>query len=407
MAPLSVSFRTPKEYIGKVSAPIFPGVYVAYNTGKFSFSAGFNPIGGGGGAKYKTGLPSFEMPISNVVPSLAISLAPLDAAFNSVTGTDPGFRNITGYTADIYFKGSSVYFGYQANISFEINDKISAAIGGRFVSAKNTYSGYIRNVKINAPAAYGGSQAPGDYLRLVAAIPGVPAGTKAVLNGTAAYIDGATSVEADAEMKGTGFTPILSLNLTPSENLNIAVRYEFKTKLNLKTNVNNGKNGGGLFQQDSVAIADLPATLSIGLNFKPTDKLMLSGSFNYYFDKNVDYDGQKKVNINMIDKNFLEFGLGAEYALTEKLRISAGWSHTTTGVNKNYQSDMSFSTNTNSFGGGFGYRITPMIDLNLGFQRAFYAEGSKSFSDPIPYTETYNKSTWMIAAGLDFSFGKK
>ncbi|MDO9341264.1 MAG: hypothetical protein Q7T72_12155 [Bacteroidales bacterium] len=42
---------TPKEYIGKVSAPLFPGVYLAYNTGKLSFSAGINPIGGGGGAK--------------------------------------------------------------------------------------------------------------------------------------------------------------------------------------------------------------------------------------------------------------------------------------------------------------------------------------------------------------------
>ena len=71
---------------------------------------------------------------------------------------------------------------------------------------------------------------------------------------------------------------------------------------------------------------------------------------------------------------------------------------------------MSFSTNTNSFGGGFGYRITPMIDFNLAYQRAFYSEGSKPFDAilPIPaYAETYNKSTWMIAAGLDFSFGKK
>jgi hypothetical protein len=48
-----------------------------------------------------------------------------------------------------------------------------------------------------------------------------------------------------------------------------------------------------------------------------------------------------------------------------------------------------------------------MIDLNLAFQRAFYAKGSKPFSDITTYTETYNKSTWMIAAGLDFSFGKK
>ena len=206
---------------------------------------------------------------------------------------------------------------------------------------------------------------------------GVPAGTKALLNGTASYIDGKTAVEADAEMTGTGFTPILSINITPSEKFNFAVRYEFQTKLNLKTTVNNGKNGGGLFIQDSVAIADMPAMLAVGVNFKPIDKLMLSCSFDYYFDKNVDYDGQKKVDLNMIDKNFLEFGLGAEYSLSEKLRVSAGWVATVTGVNSNYQSDMSYSTNTNSLGAGFGYRITDMIDLNIGGQYTMYAEDSK------------------------------
>ena len=406
-----LSGTKPREYIGKVSAPVYPGVYVAYKTGKLAFSAGFNPIGGGGGAKYNTGLPSFEMPISDVVPSLAGSLAPLDAAFLLGTGSDPGFRNITGYTSEIFFKGTSVYFGYQANVSYAINDMISAAIGGRFVSAKNTYSGYIRNVKIMAPAIYGGSQAPGDYLRLVAAIPGVPAGTKALLNGTASYIDGATTVEADAEMTGTGFTPILSINITPSEKFNIAVRYEFQTKLNLKTTVNNGKNGGGLFIQDSVAIADMPAILAVGVNFKPIDKLMLSGSFDYYFDKNVDYDGQKKVDLNMIDKNFLEFGLGAEYSLSEKLRVSAGWVATSTGVNSNYQNDQTYSTNTNSFGAGIGYRITSMIDLNIGGQYTFYKEGTKDFSHmlgtfPVTVTETYNKTTWLVGVGLDFYFGK-
>jgi hypothetical protein len=28
-------------------------------------------------------------------------------------------------------------------------------------------------------------------------------------------------------------------------------------------------------------------------------------------------------------------------------------------------------------------------------------------TNPVPVIETYNKSTWLIAAGLDFSFGKK
>lgn len=151
----------PKEYIGKVSAPLFPGIYVAYKTGKLAFSAGFNPVGGGGAAKYDKGLPSFEMQIADLVPVLQSQLAPLDAAFLAGTGTDPFFRNITGYNANIYFKGYSIYFGYQANVSYEINKMISVALGGRLVTAKNTYNGYVKDVTITAPEGYGGAQSPG------------------------------------------------------------------------------------------------------------------------------------------------------------------------------------------------------------------------------------------------------
>jgi long-chain fatty acid transport protein len=233
-----------------------------------------------------------------------------------------------------------------------------------------------------------------------------------LLNGTALYLDDATTVEADAVMKGTGFTPILSANISPSEKLNIALRYEFKTKLNLKTTVNDGKDAEGMFIQDSVAIADIPAAISLGINFKPVERLLLSGSFSYYFDNGVDYDGQPDVSVNMIDKNFLEFGIGAEYAVTEKLRISAGWAATATGVNDEYQSDLNFSTNTNSVGAGFGYRINDMIDLNVGAEYAFYAEGTKTFDHYldathfVPVKETYNKKTWLVGAGLNFHFGK-
>ena len=123
---------TPKEYIGNVSAPIFPGIYLVYNTGKLSFSAGFNPIGGGGGAKYKTGLPSFEMNIADIPPSLTAQGIPTSQ-----------------YSADIYFKGSSVYFGYQANVGYKINDNLSVAVGARLVSASNKYNGYLKNISIN------------------------------------------------------------------------------------------------------------------------------------------------------------------------------------------------------------------------------------------------------------------
>ena len=284
----------------------------------------------------------------------------------------------------IYILKEVLLFLYQANVSYAITDMISAAVGVKYVSAKNTYKGTISGVTIDAPTAYGGTQAPGDYLRtisgIMAPIPGVPPSLPATLNGTAAYLDAATNIEADAEMKGSGIAPILSLNITPSDKFNLSLRYEFKTKMDLKTTVNDGKDGGGLFIQDSTAIADMPATLSVGLNVKPLDKLMLSASFNYYFDKNVDYDGMESVDINMIDNNFIEFGLGAEYAISEKMRISAGWEHTITGVNSNYQSDRNFDVNTNSFGAGLGFLITPMIDLNIGGQYTLYDTDSKDFT---------------------------
>jgi long-chain fatty acid transport protein len=43
----------PRTFIGKVSAPVYPGVYIAYKTGKLVFSGGFNVIGGGGGANMR------------------------------------------------------------------------------------------------------------------------------------------------------------------------------------------------------------------------------------------------------------------------------------------------------------------------------------------------------------------
>ncbi len=458
---------TPKKYIGDVSAPIFPGVYLVYNTGKLSFSAGINPIGGGGGAKYNTGLPSFEMKIADIPPSLSSQGIPTSQ-----------------YAANIFFKGSSVYLGYQANVGYKINDMFSVALGVRIVSATNKYSGYLRNISINPTypafgAAYsGGMVLASDFFTsgantlnglatgatafvaglqpivsgggggvllsngasvglsptqigqiqqiigaagqnpagvtiaqaqgiLGAAAPGFTAKATAMTTNAA----GTQNIDVNASQSGTGITPIISANFSPSEKLNIAVKYEFKTEINLKTKVINNE-GGGIFIDGKEVVGDMPAMLSLGVEYKPVDRLMVCASFNTYFDKNVDYDGDPNLNINQIDKNFLEYGLGLEYGLTEQLRVSAGWSHTSTGVNLNYQTDQSFSTNTNSIGLGFGYRITPKIDLNLGYQRAYYDQGTKTYdhllgTTPVSLTETYNKSTWMIAVGLDFYFGKK
>ncbi len=89
------------------------------------------------------------------------------------------------------------------------------------------------------------------------------------------------------------------------------------------------------------------------------------------------------------------------------MRLSAGWLTTITGVNDNYQTDLSYSLPSNTFGAGLGFRINEMIDLNLGGSYTFYKEGEKSYEPDIPVgtvTEAYDKNVWIIALGLDFHF---
>ncbi len=77
---------TPKTYEADLVAPIFPSIYVAYKMNKWTFSGGFNIIGGGGSADFPTGLPDFEVPMASLVPQLQGALAPVDAA---IAGAKP------------------------------------------------------------------------------------------------------------------------------------------------------------------------------------------------------------------------------------------------------------------------------------------------------------------------------
>ena len=227
----------------------------------------------------------------------------------------------------------------------------------------------------SVPAPFNGT--PGDYLRAIALTP-YGASQAATLNGTAAVLDDMTNVEADVVEEGSGFTPIISVNITPNEMFNISLKYEFKTTLDLTTTVIDGKDAGGMFEDGAIKVADMPALLSAGVGVHPTEKLYLAAGMNYFFDKNNDYDGSRDLEVEMIDKNFFDYSAGIEYALTKMIKISAGYAGTVTGVNDKYQSDQRYSLNTSTFGGGIGLTLSPMIDINLGGMYTVYKDGGKT-----------------------------
>jgi len=162
------------------------------------------------------------------------------------------------------------------------------------------------------------------------------------------------------------------------------------------------------------------------------DRLTVQGGFHYYWDKPAYYgktavdsltgqpivepDGSFKQvdNRAFMDGNTWELGLGAEFMITKKLGISAGYLMVKTGANDKYQSAIGYSLSTNTIGGGLVYNFTDKIQLNLGYDYVMYQssdvhhvetiELDNTHSFDVPYKNTYEKSTYLIGVGLDISF---
>lgn len=445
-------------YEGTVSAPLFPSVYAVYKMDKLAFSFGFNPVGGGGGAVFEDGLPSFDMSPSDLVPSLAS-------------------QGATEYRINSYFEGTSVFFGYQGGVSYKINDMISVYAGARYVIATNTYDGYLKDIELNmggtwmrADNIFNGIAADlttaGDGVQLLIdggvggiTIPNaetaglIPADLSAQLQGAllslgvpqeainvmsistaqATYYGGAATYSgtatllgdqtAETEQTASGITPIVGVNISPGDNLNVGIKYEFATELEFTNStakeIMTGFETDGtpitLFPDGATFRGDMPAMLSVGVDYKISEALSASVGTHYYFDKVADYG--KKIddvyvsNEEVIDNNFFEIAGGLEYGLNEKILLSTGLLYAKTGVNNEYQSDLSYSLTSTTIGLGGGYKISDNMLLNLGFGYTMYQEGEASLDHyfqaagmDVAVTETYGKSNMFVAVGLDFSF---
>ena len=458
------------EYVGNVSAPLFPSIYMAYKTGRWAFSLGFNPVGGGGGATFDKGLPSIEVPIAGA----AAGFAPY---------------GVTGYSADLYFEGTSVYWGLQGGISFAISDAISIYAGARYVMATNTYKGHVKDVSFQTgegtvradafmlgiadQASAGATQAiyVGDQMEpLIEFGAGgytigqtVQAGlitpeegdlmaggliqfgyppdvvnamtldevqstyftTAGVLTQQAAELTVGAGLmgdqDADVTQTGSGITPIVGLNLAFFEDkLNIGIKYEFMTKMDLTNETPAGKGFINCFDPETgeytemfpdgaITNADIPALLSIGARYQIVDNVNVQAGFHTYFDSKAGWATEDD-GTELIDHNFTELAAGVEWNISGKFLLSTGYLAAITGVNDKYQSDLSYSLSTSTFGFGGAYAFSDSFKLQLGgfytmYNQQTVPQGGTESS--MIYGETYDKATWALSIGLDIAIHSK
>ncbi len=366
------------KYTGKTTVPVFPNAYVVYKKDRLAFSFGFGPNGGGGSADYERGLPSFETDI-----------ATLPVLVNSMIRRFGG--SASAYSTDINFEGSSIFLGFQGNVSYAVSDVFSVAAGMRYISAKNTYEGAIKNIKINASIPFLGINPTAQM---------ISAPQFFTMLGQPAYAAATADKTVDAEQAGSGWTPILSLNLNPVKGLTISAKYEFITKITLTNETT--KDDTGMFPDGVKTHRDIPAILSLGVSYALLPQWRVIGSYNLFFDKDtVNWDGEEK----LINSDTYELSFGTEIDVNPWLTLSAGYLRTQFDLSDAYKSDLTFDPSSNAVAAGARLKLG-RFGVNLGVLNSFYIDEQKMISYPPvgTFAEKYSKTTTGFAIGLDYHF---
>lgn len=352
---------------GNTFVPTFPNVYFAYKKDKIAFFGGFMPIGGGGSAEFPDGLPSFDYELAKLVgkPAALLKAKGLPAYLADSVGT------INGYSVDAAFTGSSIYFAGQGGVTYQLNKAVSVALGLRYVYALNTYDGSLENAILNAQH--------GDIIGFI------------------------PNMTVDSKRTGSAVTGVIGLHICPWENLNIALRYDHITKLQVTSDTKEDGTKGvisdeGMFPDNQTYNEDIPAQIAVGVGLGLSSKLNLQLSLDYFLNTQCDWDGDEE---NVTDD--INLGSGFEYQLNKTLFASFGYVFSKNGATDKYQTDMDFGLDSHTFGAGVKYLLNPNTDISLGTSNTFYIEGQNDDVGSV-YEEKYRKTAFVIAIGINYKF---
>lgn len=368
--------QTSKNFHGSASAPFIPSLDAAYQKGPWTVSLHFGITGGGGKATFNNGLPMFEAPVAMIPALLQQNGIAADA-----------------YDAEMYMQGRQYIYGIQAGLTYRILDNVgdlhmglSAHIGARMNFASNHYEGYLRNIS----ARINGSMEP----------------LKTYLNqlGQTELANKMADMELNCDQKGWGIAPILGLDFRIG-NLNIGTRYEFKTSMNIENQTKKNTTGRASFNDGVNTPNDIPAILSIGAQYSITPKWRVMAGYNTFFDKNAGMSGNKQKTLR---HNTHEITAGMEYDIVDRLTISAGYQNTDYGLSNDFQSDLSFSCDSYSIGGGLKMKVNDHWSVEGAYFWTNYKDYKKEVANynntSLPGTDIYKRTNKVFGLGVTYKF---
>jgi len=406
--------NTSHDFSGDAYAPVIPSIQYSHNWEKWSLNANFSLGGGGGKCEFDKGLGSFEAlyagQLYQQIPAAVNAQLPTKAAgalmqagvpsemASMLAGTGSYTSQLTGYELNAYMKGRQYYFGLSLGATYKVLDNLAVFAGLRGVYATNNYNGYVQDIK----AKYA-------YTIDIPAYAGVFPGFSTMGEGEQELDSKALALNVD--QNGFGLTPILGIDWRINEQWNIAAKYEFKTRLRLENKAEMNEYAAetaktnavlGQFADGTTIAADIPSLLTVGVQYSPIQALRLQTGFHYFGDKSATQYGDKQ---DLIDGNTWEITAGVEYDVCPWLTLSCGWQTTNYDLSDGYMNDLSFVTNSNSWGCGARVNLGEKWAIDLGFMQTIYKEREvKTATAAGDKIDLYSRTNRVLGIGLNYCF---
>ena len=358
-----------KIFEGVADAPIIPSIQIAYNMENWSLQANLSVPGGGGACEFEDGLGSFE----SVVGNIAAMLAPMGAQ---------------GYDMDGYMKGRQYYYGVQIGAACKVTPNLSLYGGLRMLYGDATYKAKISNIQVKTANGYIDF---GSYLQAVTA-----AGYGEQVAPLQKYGDG---VNLLCNQAGVGFAPIVGVDYKIGK-FNFAAKYEFRTQIRMKNestvNEASALDAVNKYRDGEKVNEDMPALLTIGVQYSPIDIVRINAGWHHFFDKDASWYNQSQ---DLLKHNTNEFLLGAEWDTTENLTFSAGGQITRYGNTDEYINDMSFVVNSYSIGFGFSYKLSKKVAVKAAYFQTYYGDYNRTNADNPQIKDSFTRTNRVFGVG--------
>jgi long-chain fatty acid transport protein len=339
-----------------------PNLYASYKKGLWSIFGGVYMPGSAGAIDYPDG-----------------SITTRELGLGLLNNPDPlnpfGNGNYTNITNE-HLKGTSLYLATSLGGAYKLTDKVSVAAGIRNISVSNTIKGGL-----TMSGGTGGEATPDYPLRV------------------------------NVNQQDNGWGGVLGIQVRPDDKLNLALHYESRVKLDLKTDIKGGDNiseTAGLYADGEKNRRDFPGMVGMGASYQFTPEFRGELDANYWFQKAANWgkasDGR---DISRHAGDCWGIGITGVYQVSPELDVSAGtlytlfrWDDIDAYYNANPGSfEVQYSDNVN-LGAGFGYKVLPGLKLNCGLNYTWWKD--ESIVTPIGKVDMKN-STFIFAVGFDYS----